>query len=72
MAVFVVVIFVARPAAQFLAEKQVRDAAVGKRPFQLVSVELRRVLRVRIGPNVDDELDFFAAQSPHDGSQIVI
>lgn len=61
-AVRVVVVFAGRTATELLAEEEVPQAPGAQGMLQLVSVEVRRVSRVGVRANVDDELDALLAQ----------
>ena len=63
---------VLRPPTQFLAQKHVLDPGPGQHRLDLVGVELRRVLGIRLRPYVRHDLDLVLPQQGDERRLVVI
>ena len=66
MPLVVVTVGLGRPAPEFLAQEQVLPFGGDDLALQRLTVELRAVLRIRLGPHIDQHLDLMLLEQPEE------
>lgn len=72
VAVGVVVVLVRGTAAELLAHEEVADTATRHLSLERITVEVRRVARVRVGPHIDEDPNLLAQDEPSEVVDVMV
>jgi len=72
VALCVVVLLACWPAAELLAHEHVAHATLRHGSLKLITVEVRRVARVRKGPHIDEDFDPLPQDEPRKFLELVV